>query len=151
MQFTISHRAFSIIARASNTAVCTAGEGSCGPGPGSYDHYQLDAETFANDWHADYLKVDFCGKQVSRDSDPQYTSWSALRDALNATGRPIYYSICPHTPAPANGPAKLYHGASVHSPPAAWTGADFRALANSILVEFNNNFGEHVRTLSVFE
>ena len=30
---------------------------SCGHGPGSYGHYKIDAETFAKDWGADYLKV----------------------------------------------------------------------------------------------
>ena len=34
------------------------GNGSCGLGPGSYGHYDTDAQTIANDWHADYLKVD---------------------------------------------------------------------------------------------
>jgi alpha-galactosidase len=33
------------------------GEGSCGSGPGSYGFYTRDAETFADTWHADYLKV----------------------------------------------------------------------------------------------
>ena len=30
----------------------------------------------------------------SRAAVPQYAGWAALRDALNNTGRPIYYSIC---------------------------------------------------------
>ena len=34
---------------------------SCNTGPGSGGHYQVDADTFAHDWRADYLKVDFCG------------------------------------------------------------------------------------------
>ena len=36
-------------------------DGSCGTGPGSKGHYTADAETFANDWEIDYLKVDYCG------------------------------------------------------------------------------------------
>ena len=32
-------------------------KGSCGHGPGSYGFYQTDAETVANEWDADYLKV----------------------------------------------------------------------------------------------
>jgi hypothetical protein len=24
-------------------------------------HYEVDADTYANDWQVDYLKVDFCG------------------------------------------------------------------------------------------
>ena len=27
----------------------------------SEGHYAADADTFANDWHIDYLKVDYCG------------------------------------------------------------------------------------------
>eukprot|EP01052_Picozoa_sp_SAG31_P048976 SAG31_NODE_10509_length_1130_cov_1.137730_1_plen_227_part_10 len=34
---------------------------TCGWGPGSANHYAVDAQTFAKDFQADYLKVDFCG------------------------------------------------------------------------------------------
>jgi len=34
---------------------------------------------------------------------PSYDAFAELRDALNKTGRPIYYSICPRTTAPARG------------------------------------------------
>ena len=34
---------------------------TCGWGPGSANHYAVDAQTFAHDFQADYLKVDFCG------------------------------------------------------------------------------------------
>lgn len=103
-------------------------------------HYTLDAETFAQDWQADYLKVDYCGSSVSREPAPQYAGFAALRDALNATGRPIYYSICPHTTAPATGTGKPYNNASVYSPPASWSREARHALANSILVEYTNTF-----------
>lgn len=33
---------------------------TCGWGPGSYHHYNVDAKTFAR-WGVDYLKVDYCG------------------------------------------------------------------------------------------
>ena len=33
------------------------GEGSCGPGPGSYGHQSTDAATFAHDWQVDFLNV----------------------------------------------------------------------------------------------
>ena len=80
---------------------------TCG-GSGSMGHYKLDAETYAHDWQVDYLKVDFCGAtpgptnlstgHVSYQPRPQYDAWMALGKELNATGRPIYYSICPHRP-----------------------------------------------------
>jgi hypothetical protein len=79
---------------------------TCGPGPGSYQHYEQDARTIALEWQADYLKVDYCGEDVDRSPAPQLAAWQSLRDALNATGRPVYFSICPHAVAPAIGPAK---------------------------------------------
>jgi len=85
-------------------------------------------------------QVDYCGNSVSRDPDPQYAGFSALRDALNATGKPIYYSICPHTPAPKVGTGLPYHGASVYSPPPEWSKEQRHALANSLLVEYTNSF-----------
>lgn len=51
---------------------------------GSLKHEKQDAETFAG-WGVDFLKHDSCGEQAS--------SYPAMRDALNATGRHIYYSI----------------------------------------------------------
>jgi alpha-galactosidase len=38
----------------------------CGTGPGSMGHYTLDAQVFAHDWQADYLKVDFVRHQPCR-------------------------------------------------------------------------------------
>lgn len=113
---------------------------SCGPGPGSGGHYSLDAKTFALEWDADYLKVDYCGSSVPRDPLSQYAGFAALRDALNHTGKPIYYSICPHTHAVNSGPSAAYHRTTVYAPPSQWTASQRHALANSILVEFTNTF-----------
>jgi alpha-galactosidase len=88
------------------------GNGSCGLGPGSWGYYDTDADTFANDWHADYLKVDFCGFgqpftfEEWLDPRIQLDHFRELRDALNATGRQIYYSICPHAHVPKTGPSE---------------------------------------------
>ena len=113
---------------------------SCGPGPGSGGHYSLDAKTFALEWDADYLKVDYCGSSVPRDPVSQYAGFAALRDALNQTGKPMYYSICPHTHAVDSGPSAAYHGSTVYAPPSQWTASQRHALANSLLVEFTNTF-----------
>ncbi len=51
---------------------------------GSRGHEHTDAKTFAS-WGVDYLKVDNCFA-ASEDVVERYT---AMRDALNATGRPI--------------------------------------------------------------
>lgn len=100
----------------------------------------MDAATIAHEWDADYLKVDYCGRSVSRAPAPQYAGFAALRDALNRTGKAIYYSICPHAVCPGRGPGRPYHGASVYAPPAEWSVAQRHALANSLLVEYTNTF-----------
>jgi hypothetical protein len=74
--------------------------------------------------------------------DPRYSEyehWQQLGAALNATGRPIYYSICPKSVAPDSGTAVPYAGTLVYSPPANWTAADKQFVANSVLVEYVNN------------
>lgn len=55
-----------------------------GANDGSAGFEEQDARAFAS-WGVDYLKHDNCNR---RDS-----SYEAMRDALNATGRPMYYSI----------------------------------------------------------
>ncbi|MEU0836735.1 NPCBM/NEW2 domain-containing protein [Streptomyces sp. NPDC005969] len=57
--------------------------------PGALGHEYSDAQQFA-DWGVDYLKYDNCNNQ-GVDAKKRYTT---MRDALEATGRPIVYSIC---------------------------------------------------------
>ncbi|MFF4258924.1 NPCBM/NEW2 domain-containing protein [Streptomyces sp. NPDC001663] len=57
--------------------------------PGALGHEYSDAQQFA-DWGVDYLKYDNCNNQ-GVDAKLRYTT---MRDALEATGRPIVYSIC---------------------------------------------------------
>ncbi|WP_030164344.1 NPCBM/NEW2 domain-containing protein [Streptomyces sp. NRRL S-813] len=57
--------------------------------PGALGHEYSDAQQFA-DWGVDYLKYDNCNNQ-GVDAKQRYTT---MRDALEATGRPIVYSIC---------------------------------------------------------
>ena len=56
---------------------------------GGLNHERQDAALFAS-WGVDYLKYDNCNNQ-NVDAQQRYT---AMRDALAATGRPIVYSIC---------------------------------------------------------
>ena len=77
-------------------------------------------------------QVDFCGaagysppcinttdpRCVPIEPNAQLAAWAALRDALNATGRPIYYSICPHARADGQGTARPF--SVIYAPPAAW-------------------------------
>jgi alpha-galactosidase len=53
---------------------------------GSLGHETTDAQTFAS-WGVDYLKYDKCQGPL--------TAFAVMRDALRATGRPIFYSINP--------------------------------------------------------
>jgi alpha-galactosidase len=63
---------------------------TCQGFPGSIGHEKIDAQTFA-DWGIDYLKYDTCGDHRGKSARERYTKMS---DALQATGRPIVFSIC---------------------------------------------------------
>ncbi len=69
-----------------------AGTMTCQGYPGSLGHEQADANLFAS-WGVDYLKYDNCHNDSSTQQD-YVRRYSAMRDALQATGRPITYSIC---------------------------------------------------------
>eukprot|EP01052_Picozoa_sp_SAG31_P035530 SAG31_NODE_4302_length_3371_cov_3.994193_2_plen_223_part_00 len=70
-----------------------------GVNDGSLGHEEQDARTFAA-WGVGYLKHDGCGQSAS--------SYPGMRDALNKTGVPIYYSI--------HGPTRLIMLYSIHWP-----------------------------------
>ncbi|MFL6075141.1 MAG: NPCBM/NEW2 domain-containing protein [Mycobacteriales bacterium] len=70
-----------------------AGTATCAGYPGSLGHEDLDAQTFA-DWGVDYLKYDNCNNAGSSTQDQYIARYSAMRDALAKTGRPIVYSLC---------------------------------------------------------
>jgi alpha-galactosidase len=67
----------------------SAGTTTCSGYPGSIGFEAQDARVWAS-WGIDYLKYDNCGDHRGQTSQQRYT---AMRDALLATGRPIYYSI----------------------------------------------------------
>ncbi|KAL0401100.1 UNVERIFIED_CONTAM: Alpha-galactosidase 3 [Sesamum latifolium] len=74
-----------------------AGAFTCQVRPGSLFHESDDAKLFAS-WGVDYLKYDNC---FNLGIDPE-TRYPPMRDALNATGRTIFYSLCEwgvHDPA----------------------------------------------------
>ena len=58
--------------------------------PGSYGHYETDANTMAK-WGIDMVKTDYCNKPAEEDGQELYTQFS---NALNATGRPMLFSMC---------------------------------------------------------
>jgi alpha-galactosidase len=61
---------------------------------GSNGHESTDAHTFA-DWGVDYLKYDWC--RGNADHAEQVKVFLAMRNALRATGRRIFYSINPNS------------------------------------------------------
>ncbi|WP_372670596.1 glycoside hydrolase family 27 protein [Amycolatopsis kentuckyensis] len=71
----------------------SAGSETCQHYPGSLGHEQADATLFAS-WGVDYLKYDNCGSPAGETQQDYVRRYSAMRDALKATGRPIAYSIC---------------------------------------------------------
>lgn len=66
-----------------------AGVFTCEVRPGSLYHENVDAKLFAS-WGVDYLKYDNCFNLGIRPED----RYPPMRDALNSTGREIFYSIC---------------------------------------------------------
>lgn len=73
----------------------SAGTSTCEPlkenrgFPGGLGHEKQDAATFAS-WDVDYLKYDNCNNQKI-DAHKRYTD---MAEALRATGRPIFFSVC---------------------------------------------------------
>jgi len=66
-----------------------AGLYTCQKRPGGLYHEEQDAQTYAK-WGVDYLKYDNCYNALL----PPKFRYPRMRDALNKTGRPIYYSLC---------------------------------------------------------
>jgi len=67
----------------------SAGNYTCEGRAGSLYHEDIDAMDWAS-WGVDYLKYDNCFNE----NVPAIVRYPRMRDALNKTGRPIFYSIC---------------------------------------------------------
>jgi alpha-galactosidase len=65
------------------------GDKTCQGRPASLHHETADANSFAG-WGVDYLKLDNCHNEGL----PPKERYPIMRDALNATGRPIFYALC---------------------------------------------------------
>ena len=67
-----------------------AGNETCGGHqPGSLGFEDVDASTYAK-WSVDYLKYDNCNNEKI----PPEKRYPVMRDALNKTGHPIFFSLC---------------------------------------------------------
>ncbi len=62
---------------------------TCGGRPGSHGYETQDANTYAT-WGMDYLKYDNCYSNATTIQ----ADYTAMANALKATGRPIVFSIC---------------------------------------------------------
>lgn len=58
--------------------------------PGSFGHYEQDANTFA-EWGIDFVKCDNCNRPGDYTEQELYSNFSHY---LNKTGRPIFFSLC---------------------------------------------------------
>ncbi len=67
------------------------GTETCGGRPGSHGYETIDAQTYAA-WGVDYVKEDSC--YAPDDPSVAFPEYAAMRDALNATGRQIFFSLC---------------------------------------------------------
>ena len=67
------------------------GEQTCVGRPGSQGYEAIDAKTYAS-WGVDYVKEDSCN--ATSDHNASFAQYGKMRDALNATGRPIYFDLC---------------------------------------------------------
>lgn len=67
------------------------GSMTCASRPGSGGRERVHARQFA-EWGIDYLKYDSCW--ASSRHDTAFDEYGRMRDALNATGRPILFSLC---------------------------------------------------------
>jgi len=67
----------------------SAGYKTCQGLPASLGYESIDANTWAS-WGVDYLKYDNC----NTDGTPPETRYPVMRDALNATGRRMLFSMC---------------------------------------------------------
>jgi alpha-galactosidase len=96
---------FGIYASA-GVVTCAQGTGKVPGQTGSKGHEATDAATFAA-WGVDLVKFDWCGIGTL---DAQVESFTAMGAALRATGRPIVYSINPHSGLPPTGRSHDWSG-----------------------------------------
>jgi alpha-galactosidase len=67
------------------------GDTTCQGKPGSYGHYQQDADTFAS-WGVDFVKFDYCGVPAGLTDADVEADYQQMSQDLVATGRPMVYS-----------------------------------------------------------
>lgn len=76
--------------RAADTDV---GPETCAGYEGSYNHEVVDAQTYAS-WGVDFVEEDSCHHGDIKPYIPYQVLYGRMRDALNATGRPVTFYMC---------------------------------------------------------
>ncbi|HYM10415.1 MAG TPA: glycoside hydrolase family 27 protein [Bryobacterales bacterium] len=69
------------------------GPKTCAKYEGSYQHEMQDARQYAT-WGIDYLKYDWCSARTVYKEEQMPEVYKKMGDALEATGRPIVFSLC---------------------------------------------------------
>ena len=69
------------------------GPKTCARYEGSYQHEEDDAKQYAA-WGVDYLKYDWCSARTVYKPEEMPAVYKKMHDALTATGRPIFFSMC---------------------------------------------------------
>ena len=70
------------------------GTKTCLGKPGSYGYEKVDAQQYA-EWEIDYLKEDNCKAPGGANNHTEaHARFAMMRDALNSTGRRIFFSVC---------------------------------------------------------
>ena len=69
------------------------GPRTCAGYPASYGHEEQDAKTWAS-WGIDYLKYDWCSAGNIYKPENLQSVYQKMGEALQATGRPIVFSLC---------------------------------------------------------
>src|SRR5271170_1182520 len=69
------------------------GPKTCAGYAGSYQHEEQDAKTYA-EWGVDYLKYDWCSADKVYGIDQMQEVYEKMHRALEATGRPMVFSLC---------------------------------------------------------
>eukprot|EP01084_Bolivina_argentea_P276108 471031_1 len=69
------------------------GNTTCAGRPASWGHEQLDADTYSA-WGVEFVKEDTCGGDKDDTQATCFAEYAKMRNALNSTGRRIYFSLC---------------------------------------------------------
>ena len=109
------------------------GTKTCGGRPAAQDHEKEDAAVYAS-WGVDYLKEDSCN--APGDSKSAFAQYGKMRDALNATGRPILFSLCGWNPWYAPVGASLGNSWRIGPDDSNWAGVLKNIDINAPLAQY---------------